>query len=71
MQNAQAIAKILPEEAVINLFLEITIGRGDNTDIDLARACVANALQFLLGGNHLNHVLQTSTRPNSCNTASR
>src|SRR5258708_25636485 len=47
-ENAQAIEKVLPEAASIDFLLQVAIARSDDTDIDLARPWVANALQFLL-----------------------
>ena len=47
-ENTQAIEKVLPEMASVDVLLQVAIARSDDTNIDLARACVADALQFLL-----------------------
>lgn len=47
-ENAQAIVKILAEAGGIDLLLQVPIGCGSDTNVDLSAARVADALQFLL-----------------------
>ena len=47
-EDAQAIVKVLAEAASIDLLLQVAIGCGDDTNVNLAAADVADAFQFLL-----------------------